>query len=415
VTANAYATESQRAVEDRALALLKRPELQRARAIVTTLFHNVIDWPERDQVGRFENMFDEYMFHHAFRAANGDPNFPEVARFMVPRHHWFGRDVPGSRWAGDSPDFIYRTIPVAHGGRYEIYGNPTCSDAPIVFYSLMRDTTAAPVTQSLLESLDLRFESDGSFIITVDETPPNGRPNHLQTKPGAEFIMVRDAFPDWLNQSPNTLTVRRLNRDGGPRSEQDMARHAAKIAVEGVYYTYYCTQSGKGQAPNTVRPPMSSAIFGAVATQWGVKGHLDLADDQAIIVRSNAAGALFRNAVLTDVFHMSIEYWKRTSSLNMLQMAPDEDGDFTYVISHCDPGIHNWLDTGGVRRMIFGERWQGFTRTGSRSEPWMTTKLVKASDVASELPDGVRRIDASGRKAQIAARQVGFNRRFSEH
>jgi hypothetical protein len=414
MSVNPYATASQRAVEDRALALLKRPELKRAREIVTTLFRNAIAWPERDQVDRFENMYDEYMFHHAFRAANCDPNFPEVARFMVPRHHWFGRDVPGSRWGGDSPDFIYRTIPIGHGGRYEIHGKPTCSEAPIVFYSLMSDTTAAPVTQALLESLDMQFESDGSFMITVDETPANGRRNHMQTKPGAEFIFLRDAFGDWLNQSPNALTVKRLNPDGGPRSEEDMARHAAKIAIEGVYYTYYCFQSGKGQAPNTVRRPLSSAIFGAVATQWGVKGHLDLADDDAIIVRSNAAGALFRNLALTDVFHMSIEYWKRTSSLNMLQMAPDEGGDFTYVIAHHDPGIHNWIDTGGVRRMIFGQRWQGFTRDGSRTDPWMTTKLVKLRDVAKELPDGVRRINESGRKAQIAARQAGFNRRFAE-
>jgi hypothetical protein len=414
MSANPYATASQRAVEDRALTLLKRPELQRACAIVTTLLRNVIAWPERDQADRFDNMFDEYMFHHAFRAANCDPNFPEVARFMVPSHHWFGRDVPGSRWAGDSPDFIYRTIPIGHGGRYEIHGKPTCSEAPIVFYSLMADSTAAPITQSLLESLDMEFESDGSFMITVDETPANGRRNHMQTKPGAEFVMLRDSLGDWLNQSPNALTVKRLNPDGGPRSEEDMARHAAKIAIEGVYYTYYCTQSGKGQAPNTVRPPMSSAIFGAVATQWGVKGHLDLGDDEAIIVRSNAAGALFRNVVLTDVFHMSIEYWKRTSSLNMLQMAQDEGSDFTYVIAHHDPGIHNWLDTGGVRRMIFGQRWQGFTRNGSRTDPWMTTKLVKLRDVAKELPDGVRRIDESGRKAQIADRQAGFKRRFAE-
>jgi hypothetical protein len=98
----------------------------------------------------------------------------------------------------------------------------------------------------------------------------------------------------------------------------------------------------------------------------------------------------------------------------MLQMAPDEDGDFTYVITHHDPGIHNWLDTGGVRRMNLGQRWQGFTRNGSRTDPWMTTKLVKLHDLARELPDGVRRIDESGRKAQIADRQAGFNRRFAD-
>jgi hypothetical protein len=411
---NPIATEAQRRIEDRAIALLQRPELERARGVVTMLFDGVHGWPERDQRELQASMVDEYLFHHAFRAANGDANFPEAARFMVPRHRWFGREVPGSRWGGDSPDFTYRTIPIGHGGRYEIAVTPTCAEPPITFWSLMADTTAAPQTMALLEGFDLDMAADGSFAITVDDTPAEGRRNHMQTRPGADFIMVRDAHADWLNQSPNAIAVKRLNPVGPPKSDEDMARHAAKIAIESIYYTYYCMQSGKGQAPNTVRPPLSSAAFGGVPTQWGVKGHLILADDEAIVVRSNSAGASFRNLVLTDAFHISIEYWKRTSSLNMLELAEDEGGDFTCVISRHDPGIHNWLDTGGVPRMNFGQRWQGFRPEAVRSDPWMTTELVKLDDLEKVLPGGARRIDAAGRRAQVAAREVGFARRFAE-
>ena len=144
-----------------------------------------------------------------------------------------------------------------------------------------------------------------------------------------------------------------------------MARRLAKIAVDGVYYSFYITQFGQCAGPNELRPPMSSGAFGGMPTQWGCKANLALDDDQALIVRSNAAGATFRNLVLTDAFHISIEYWKRTSSLNMDQMAADEDGDFTFVVSHRDPGIHNWLDNGGVRRTQFGQRWQAFARRAS--------------------------------------------------
>jgi hypothetical protein len=411
---NPCATEAQRRIEDRALALLRRPELERARGVVAMLFHAVHGWPERDQQELQASMVEEYLFHHAFRAANGDANFPEVARFMVPKHQWFGREIPGSRWGGDSPDFTYRTIPVDHGGRYEIRVAPTCPEPPITFWSLMADTTAAPQTMALLEGFDMDVAADGSLAITVDETPAEGRRNHMQTKPGADFIMIRDAHADWLNQSPNVIEVKRLDPAGGPKSEEEMARHAAKIAIEGIYYTYYCMQSGKGQAPNTVRPPLSSAAFGGVPTQWGTKGHIVLADDEAIIVRSNSAGASFRNLVLTDAFHISIEYWKRTSSLNMLELAEDAEGDFTCVISRHDPGIRNWLDTGGMPRMNFGQRWQGFAPGTLRSNPWMTTELIKLDDLEKVLPAGVGRIDAAGRRKQIAAREAGFGRRFLE-
>ncbi len=414
MSTNPLATPAQRRIEDRALALLQRDDLQRVRGIVTMLWKNAAGWTARDQADRFDNMIDEYMFHHAFRAANGDANHPEVARFMAPPHRWFGRDVPGSRWAGDSPDFVYRTIPIAHGGHYEITGRPTCADPPTVNYSLMADSTASPITQTLLDSLDMDFAADGSFTITVDDSPADGRRNHIQTKPGADFIMVRDALGDWIAQSANALEVVRLDPQGGAMPEDEMARRCARIALDNVYYSYYCTQSGAGQAPNTIRPPMSSAAFGGMATQAGTKGNLDLGDDDALIVRSNAAGAQFRNLMLTDAFHMSIEYWKRTSSFNMVQMAADEDGDFTFVIAHRDPGVHNWLDTGGLRRTIFGQRWQAFARDRQNDEPWMSVRQVRFDDLDKELPAGVQRIDAAGRRDQIAAREIGYQRRFVE-
>ncbi len=92
---NPLATPEQIAIEDKALALLKRPEIERVRAMVTMLWKSATAWPSRDQSGRFDGMIDEYMFHHAMRAANSDANSPVATRFMAPPHRWFGRDIPG--------------------------------------------------------------------------------------------------------------------------------------------------------------------------------------------------------------------------------------------------------------------------------------------------------------------------------
>ena len=227
-------------------------------------------------------------------------------------------------------------------------------------------------------------------------------------------MMIRDALGDWLTQSAYALTVTRLNPAADPKSEAEMAAHCARIAMDNLYYTYYCTRSGAGQPPNHIRPPMSAAAFGGMATQAGTKGNLDLAPDAALIVRGNAAGAQFRNLTLTDCYHMSIEYWRRTSSLNMHQMRADDDGDFTFVVAHADPGIHNWLDTGGLQRTIFGQRWQAFDRTREHPAPWMTVREVRFDALERELPAGVARIDRHGREIQLAARASGYARRFSE-
>lgn len=410
---NPIATAAQRAVEDRALALLERPELRRAREIAAMLWRNAVAYPVGPQMARFDNMIDEYVFWHVLHAAGGDPGDPAFIRISAPPHRWFGRDIPGSRWGGDSPDFLYRFVPIAHGGRYEIHGRQRSADRLLVAYALMGDNTAAPATQGLLDSLEMTYGENGGFVITLDSEPANGRPNHVQTRPGAEHLLIRDILADWQADTPNQLEIHRLDRPDGARlSDETLAQRAAKTLLDGVYYTYYCTRSGSGQPPNQVRDPLSSGAFGGMATQWGAKGNLHLADDEAFVVTTTAAGAGFRNVMLSDAFHMSLNYATQTGSFNMRQMAADADGRFTYVVAHEDPGVHNWLNTDGLTQTIFGHRWQAFPPGAPHETPTITTRLVKFSDLEEALPAGVVRLDAAGRRAQIAGREAGFARRF---
>ncbi len=413
---NPLATAEQREVEDIALRLMQHPRVQKARSVVTLLWRSAVGHPAREQMDRFDNMIEEYVFYHVFRAANSDGAHPRVARFMAPAHHWFGRDVPGSRWGGDSPDFIYRIIPIEHGGHYEIHGQRNGTQAPLCTYALMGDSTAAPAIQGLLDSVDMSMQADGQFVITLDPGPADGRANHIQTQAGADYLLIRDALGDWLTQSANTLGARhRGGASGSAQSADELATRAASTMLESFYYTYYCTRSGFGLAPNQIRVPSSSAAFGGMATQWSTKANLWLEHDEALLIRANAAGALFRNVMLSDAFHLSVNYGSSLSSLNMCQMTPDEDGNFTYVVAHRDPGIHNWLDTGGLRQTNFGQRWQAFAPGYGGESPAMTAHVVKFDSLDLELPRGVHRIDNAGRRTQLAHRKAGFDRRFVDN
>lgn len=411
---NPTATIEQRELEGLALRLMVRPELQRARNIISILWKNAAAWPARDQMDLFEAAVEEYVFYYVLRTVNGDAAYPKILRYMDSPGHWFGRDVPGSRWGGSSPNFIYRCIPIEHGARYEIHGGPTCAELPTVTYSLTT-TSATPSTVGVLDSVDMEFDTDGGFTITIDAAPANGRKNHIQTQPVECYLQIRDALGDWLSQTPNALRVVRLDPSGRPKlSEDEMARQAAKLVQDGFFYAYYCTQSGNGQAPNDMRAPVSSAAFGGMATQWGTKGNLELAPDEALIITANGAGAMFRDVSLCSLFFTSLDFWGRTNSFNMAQMAPDEDGRFTYVIAHADPGIHNWLDTGGRQRLIFGQRWQAFPPGGPTETPTFSSRLVKFAALEQALPPGVQRLDAAGRQAQLACRAAGWKRRYIE-
>ncbi len=412
-TANPAANTDQRDTEERGMRLLGLPAFQRARRVVEFLFREVMHSASADHMAGFNGFVDEYLAHFAWRFAAADGQYPVVLRLMDPPTRWFGRDVPGTRWGGATPNFTYRVMPVTHGSRYEIRVRPTCPRPPTAHYSLMSDNTASHTEMGVLDNLSLVSNPDGSYVITVDAEAAGGRPNHLQTRQGAQQIWVRDAVTDWLSDTPNHIRIHLLDppaRD--PLSDEDLALKATRAAIDGVYYNYYVCRLVTAQTPNRMISPSSTGPFGGVATQFTGRANVELEDDEAMIVCANAASARFRDALLYDHFMMSISFWDRLTSLNTGQMKADEDGLFTYVISHEDPGVYNWLDTTGLRRVMFGHRWQSFQEGAPSELPALTGRVVKYRHLEAELPRGARRIDADGRRAQLAARQEGFARRF---
>ena len=145
----------------------------------------------------------------------------------------------------------------------------------------------------------------------------------------------------------------------------------------------------------------------------GSQGVIRLSHDEAMIVTSNAAGAAYRDFVLHDVWYRTIEYWERQSSLNNGQMVPDEDGRYTLVVAHRDPGVANWLDTGGLHEVYALHRWQGLPlEGGSPQAPKIQSEVIKLRDLDSKLPAGVRRITPREREQQLERRRSAFQRRF---
>jgi hypothetical protein len=412
---NPIANTDQRTLEDRGVRILQDPVFAQRRLVIDYLLREVFKHPSAEQMDRFDSFIDEYLAHFAFRFAAADGQYPGVLRLMDPPVRWFGRDVPGTRWGGATPNFTYRVMPVSHGSRYEIRVRSTCARPPTAHYSLMSDNTAAHTEIGVLDNLGLVTEPDGSYTITVDGEPANGRPNHLQTKPGAYQIWVRDAVVDWSTDSPNAIRISLLDAPTrAPLSDAELAAKAVQAAADGIYYNYYVCRLVTAQAPNQVVPPASTGPFGGVSTQFTGRGNIVLADDEAMVLRATSAGAIFRDAVLCDHFMMSISFWDRQTTLNSGQMEADADGLFTYVIAHQDPGVHNWLDTTGLNRLMFGHRWQSFPGGRPSETPTLSGHVVKFRDLDAALPATVRRIDAEGRRNQIARRTEGFARRFLE-
>jgi len=409
---NPIANVDQRDLEKLAIRLFERPDVRAARTKARVMWERVTDrLMPAEQMALFDDHVSDYCFRCTTVAANTDGNYPRVLRVYSEGAEWFGHRVPGSKWGGDNPDNAYRIIPIAAGGRYEVRGQRQVEPSTYVTFQLVGNSTTS-ATLASLEQLDMEIAADGSYLLTLDGTPADGRPNHLTIAEGTLYLFIRDSMGDWETQAPDALRVRRLDPPTrGPLTEDELAVTAIRNILSDVFYAYYA-QRLFFNGPQMMTKPEGAGSVGGLVTQQGSLGHFTLADDEAVILTVNGGGATYRDVVLHDLWLRSLPNRDNLISLTNAQMAVDADGRYTYVIAIADPGVHNWLDTRGLHDVLVLHRWQGFPDPHAEA-PSIESRKVRLAELDAALPGGVVRVTPEQRREQIARRQASYDRRFA--
>lgn len=409
---NPVANVDQRDLERLAIRLFERDDVRRARDIARTMWLRVTDQlMPADQMALFEDHLSDYCFKCTMVAANTDANHPRVLRVYSEGTEWLGHRVPGAKWGGDNPNNAYRIIAVAPDGEYEVRGQRQDRPSTYVTFQLVGNSTTSQTLGSL-EQLEMEVAADGAYRLTLDARPADGRPNHMTIPPGTLYLFIRDSMGDWETQQPDALTVRRLNPPSAPPvSEDELAARAVRNILSDVFYAYYA-QRLFFNGPQTMTEPQGAGSVGGLVTQMGSLGHFTLAEDEAAVITATSGGATYRDIVLHDLWLRSLPNRDAQISLNNAQMTADADGRFTYVIARRDPGVCNWLDMGALGDVLVLHRWQGFPDPAA-APPRIEVRKVMLAELDRHLPEGVARLDAAGRREQIARRQAAFDRRFA--
>lgn len=415
---NPLATVDQRNMERQALDILAMPVVQRAKDHAAMRFKLLAgpDIPE-EALRNFDGMMEEYAFHYVLMAVNSDANYPKVLHSNFgPPHEWFGMKVPGCRGpgCGDNADNNYAVIPIDRHGRYELHGrrmDPATSD--FSFHVTGNISLTSNITSLGIQ--DAQVNPDGTFVVTIDPEPANGRINHLQTTLDTHYLCIRDSRVDW-RQVPNAYRIYRLDEpEALPLATEEIAKIAARFIVDDVGLNFANKQMlGAGEL-NVFTQPVSSAAVGGMASQSTAKGHLILEDDEAYVLTFHPGGAGYHVVTTNDYWFATDDYWNRQATLNNTQSVANADGSYTYVISGRDPGVHNWIDTGGLRETIIVIRIQLLPRNGDGSYGGSQStegRVVKLADLDSALPAGTGKVAAAERKQQLQQRLAEFNLRY---
>ncbi len=132
-------------------------------------------------------------------------------------------------------------------------------------------------------------------------------------------------------------------------------------------------------------------------------GPYELAADEALELDLAFPPCAYASVALWNRFSQSVDRRFHCSTLNHREVVVDPDGHTRIVVAHRDPGVPNWLDTGGrIRGTLF------FRFLLAESAPQPIVSTVKA------LPARALR-SHRGRRERIAVRCAGSRCHGSGH
>lgn len=411
---NPLATADQRELETLALSIIATPEILRAREIATWRLKILTGRDATEEAwASFDSVMDEWIYHNALMAVNLDPNYPKVLRrAFAPPHEWFGLKVPGSRgFGGINPDATYTVIPIDYYARFEVTGQ--CFDPrPVDVQFSLSANALSTMTLANFEWQDMQINADGTFVLSLDPDPANGRANHIQSAPDACFLFIRDVRANW-HEVPNAYRVKRLDAPLMPAMTfQQMVDRAARYIIEDVAGCYPFMAIVNQSEVNKANPPFATGTLGGLVTQMMSVARLKLKDDEAFVLTIDPGGAKHHVVPIVNFWGCTLNFWSRTSSLNSRQSIPNADGTTTYVISIKDPGVYNWIDPVGLTEPRLQIRWHSLADSSkSDKKPAINGKLVKLSELRKSLSEDTKWVTPAKRKQQLAERLESFQLR----
>jgi hypothetical protein len=286
-----------------------------------------------------------------------DPDHPRFASIVS----------PARKLQGDNPDAIYHYARIRGNRSYRVTG--TMGDECYTSFTVHGAAADGGLAGPLLADLNdraFRVDDDGRYeVVFSPERPELPQCDWVELHPDAHCLLVRSYFQreTSVQNDPDVavrIDIRCLDDVGPPPPLSDSVladRMSAGIAL--------IRQATLGQAlpGNAPKVPFVSDVPNDVATPYSFRdsglpvpgaadivysmGSWDLAPDQALVMSGTLPKGVFANVMLWNKHMQTLEYRDRTSSLNGAQLVMGEGGRYRIVICEKDPGVTNWLDTGG--------------------------------------------------------------------
>lgn len=337
--------------------------------------------------------------------AFADPDFPD----FVPAVNTHLNCV------GTNPDFIYGTASIDGTGSYLLTGER--GDGLFVLMDIVAGGLG--VMEALgpsLGTLDfdtLSLDAAGRFSLLLSAVKPvDWQGDWHPLDPSARSLSLRQSSYNWGQGREARIAIERIDRTHAPRrwSAAQIAERLDALAayprrLSGMALGFIKAQRDKGLWNALEHDDWAGR--GGVQGQHYYQGLFRLAPGHVLLLETELPEMVrYWNIQLSDMMWNSMDWMNRQSSLNGGQVRLDRDGKFRAVIAMNDPGVPNWLDTGGNSEGAIMLRW-----TEASSGPAPILRLINLAELRSHLPPETLFVSPEERDAQLRLRRRGVQLR----
>jgi hypothetical protein len=316
-----------------------------------------------------------------------------------------------AKWGLDGADAKYTTVQIDSRGEYRLRGS-LGNAALIAFqsYTLFPDY-AAFASLSGERGVDLPTQPGGRFELHLSQKrPTDWRGPWLELDARATTFLIREYFDDWARAEMSSFALERLDAQPArapltPDESREILRDAAKLfALRGPMWLGNVERTRANLRNQLAMMPNEGV--GLKDIVYG-NGWFALGPSEALLVELEAPKARIWSFQLGNFWWESLDFASRSGSLNNAQAVPNSDGRYRIVISAEDPGVPNWLDTGG-----HPEGYVMYRYHRTENAPVPRVRLTTLGELPKLLPADTRRVTPAERRAEIAMRRAHAALRF---
>jgi len=305
----------------------------------------------------------------------------ELSLDVDPDAPWFfSMNSPARLVGGPNPDGEYFLAMIRGSRRYRVRG--TRGTSTYLGFQIMAGTGLTPRRMAgHVSDRDLAVGDDGTFAFVLATEEPTA--DELAGDPwiaipaDASAIVVREYIADRATETLARLSIEPLDPPGPPAPPTDdlvgeqftaMAWTIAKLTT-----LHQTIRPELLDAPNELVAASAAELGGENTTPDNLYalGTFRLAPDEALVIHLEPPETRYWSVTLENIWHECIEPRRRRSSLTNAGAVTGADGMVRVVCAAGDPGVRNWLDTGGRHRGFVIVRW-----LDNPEQPALRTEVV---------------------------------------